>query len=119
MRRTGQAGVVSAHRGFNPIEQSFPHLGAGDVCFGDAVYGFGHGPVVMTGGDNQVHTGELTIIIRPVMVEERTAGSFQDTDTFTLEIFASVENFGTENIRIFEEIAGACSTANRPSMRRA
>ena len=61
MGGAGQAGIMRADGGFNPVEHAFVHLRALDIGFGDAINRFAHRPVVMAGGDDQVDTFDLAV----------------------------------------------------------
>ena len=65
----GEAGVVGANGMFDTVKHTFLDVRTMHVFLGDHVHSFAHGIVVVPGRDDQVHFGELTILVGCVVVD--------------------------------------------------
>ncbi len=79
------------------------NLGASDIGFRNTVYSFAHCPVVVAGRHDEIDLFYLTILVNPVIVDQSTAGCFDNTDTLGFWITTGIENILAEDVGVIEE----------------
>ena len=98
----GEAGVVGANGVLNAVEHAFLDVRTMHIFLGYHVHSFAHGIVVVPGRDDQVHLGELTILVGCVIVDQGAARGFDDSNAVTNRLLVGVENIGAQDVGVFE-----------------
>ena len=102
-----QAGIISADRHLDAIEQALSGLTIMDERGGGVFDGLIDGCVVVRSRHNEVDFGQTPHVIRGVMVNQQTAGRFHNADPFAGVPLGRSPHLCVTARRIFEQLHGA------------
>ena len=103
MGGAGEAGIVSANGSFDPVQDTFLDIGTGNICFGNGIHRFTHGPVIMAGGNDKIDFFNLSAFLDDIVVEERAARGFDHSHTFPFEVVVGVDDIFPHDIGIVQQ----------------
>src|SRR5450631_439783 len=82
MRCAGEAWIVATNNRFDSIQRTLGDFAGGNEMLGGLENSTVHRQIVMTGGNDQIGPHHQPIIIDAIMMDERAARRFGDTDAF-------------------------------------
>lgn len=105
MCRTAKAGVVGTECHLDLVEGTVSDLNASlDQTLGRLLDRHGDGSVIVRRSDDQIDLLQNTTLVRGVVVSERSAGSFNNPDTFGWYGCRNCTDILTSDFRVTDEL---------------